>query len=114
METLVANKVSIQRVGDDENHTDTVVRNQRFNSVNQIHRPIALLPVYRSTSEVVDSGNGQVLARYVDYSSGKGRDYLKFWMNVQGCSDGTKNRIAFLSFSEKLANMINSDKRGIK
>jgi hypothetical protein len=114
MDTLVANKVSVQRIGDDENHTDTVVRNQRFNSVVQLQRPLALLPVYSSTSEIVDSSNGEILARYVDYSSGKGRDYFKFWLNAQGCPNGSVNRIAFLSFSEQLERMTNRIQGGVK
>lgn len=114
MEGLVANKVAIQRVGDNDNYTNTVVRNQRFNSVDQILHSVALLPVYSSTSEIVDSGNGEVLARYVDYSSGKGRDYLKFWMNIQGCSSGTENRTAFLNFSEQLEKMTGTTQRSVR
>lgn len=113
-ETLVANKVVIQRVGDEENHTDTIVRNQRFNSVNQIRSPIPLLSVYSSRNEIVDRVKDEVLARYVDVSSGKGRDSLKFWNIVQGCSNGTKNRIAFLEFSEQLEKMTDTTKRTVK
>ena len=114
MEGLVANKVAIQRVGNDENHIDTVISNQRFNLVNERQQLIALLPVYGFTMKVVDSENGEVLARYSDSSSGTGRNSLKFWMRVQGCAEGTEYRIAYLKFSEQLTQMIGRTQRSIK
>jgi hypothetical protein len=114
MEGLVANKVAIQRDGKYENYTDTQILNQRFSWIRHRQRPIALLPVYSSTSEIVDGANGEILARYVDFSSGKGSDYLKFWMNMQGCSSGTENRIALLNFTDKLIKMTDTTQRSVK
>jgi len=62
METLVANKVSIQRVGDDSNHTDTQILNQRFHWLTEKHHITLFLPIYRWKSELVDKDNGGSLA----------------------------------------------------
>jgi hypothetical protein len=46
-----------------------------------------------------------VVARHVDFSSGKGRDYLKFWMNIESCPEGIKNRNALYHFVETIVNV---------
>ena len=114
MEGLVANKVSIQRVGDEDNYTDTQTLNQRFTWLNERHRPIFLLPVHAWKREIVDDKSGEILARHIDFSSGAGRDQLKFWMNIQGCPNGTKNRNALFSFADDLIKMTDTTQRNIK
>ncbi len=99
METLVEDKhAPFKRVGDNKNYIDTKTLNQRFRWEAGKYRPLFLLPVYSWKSEIVDSKNGKVVARYVDLSSGEGRDYLKFWMNISNCSDGISNRNALYQF----------------
>lgn len=90
----------MRRVGNDENHTDIQVLNQRFHWTTEKRRFVSLLPVYRWKDEIADSNTSQVVARYIDLSSGKGRDYLKFWMNVESCPGGEKNKNALYHFVE--------------
>jgi hypothetical protein len=106
METLVEDKQSpFTRNGDDENHTDTQIINQRFRWLTVKHRMVLLFPTYEWKREIVDSKNGEVVARHVDFSSGKGRDYLKFWMNIESCPEGIKNRNALYHFVETIVNV---------
>jgi len=98
-EMLVEDKnAPFKRVGDDKNYIDTKTLNQRFRWAAGKHRLLFLLPVYSWKSEIVDSNNGKVVARYVDLSSGEGRDYLKFWMNISNCSDRISDRNALYQF----------------
>lgn len=106
MEGLVEDKVTpMRRVGDDVNHTDTQILNQRFRWVTERYRPISILPVYGRKSEIVDSKNGEVITRHINFSTGEGRDSLKFWMNIQGCPNGTENRDALYDFVETIVNI---------
>lgn len=114
METLVANKVSIQTIGDDENHTDTQVLNQRFHWVTEKQNLLSILPIYRWRSQVIDISNGEAIARWVDFSSGKGRDYLKFWMNAESCPNGTVNRNNLFTFADELIKMTDTTQRNEK
>ena len=114
METLVANMVSIKRVGSDENHTDTQVLNQRFSWTTEKRRLVLLLPVYSWRSEVVDIKSGETVVRHVDFSSGEGRDHPKFWMNASNCIDGISNRNRMFHFVEALVNMTDLTKRNAK
>ena len=114
METLVANKVSIQTLGDNENHTDTQVLNQRFHWITEKRNLISYLPIYRWQSQVVDTNNGGVVAHWVDFSSGKGRDYWKFWMNSESCPDGITNRNSLFRFVDELIKMTDTTKRNNK
>jgi hypothetical protein len=93
MDTFTENKTSPARVGDDENHTDTQTLNQRFRWTTEKRRLVFLLPIYRLERKVVDVKNDEVIARHINFSSGKGRDNLKFWMNIQ-------NRTALYRFVE--------------
>jgi hypothetical protein len=105
MQTLVANKVSIKRIGNDEDHVDTQILNQRFNLITEKHRLAALLPLYGWRSEIVDSKDGTVIARYVNFAAGKGYDHFKVWMNISYCEDGSSNRSALYSFADALIKM---------
>lgn len=102
METLVDDKNgSFTRVGDEENHTDKKVLNQRFFWRNEKHRIILFLPVYRWKFEMVDSQDGNILGRRVDFSTGKGLDYLKFWMNNESCSSSYSESIKASEFTNQ-------------
>lgn len=114
IETLVANKVSVTRVGDDENHIDTQALNQRFSWTTEKHRLVLLLPVYSWKSEVVDIKRGETAVRHLDYSIGKGRDHPKFWMNISNCTDGISNRDRMFRFVEALINLTDLTKRNAK
>lgn len=114
MEGLVANKVSIQTVGDDANHTDTQVLNQRFQWITEKQNLIPHLPIYRWRSQVVDVSHGEAVARWIDFSSGTGRDYLKFWMNAESCPDGIANRKNLFHFADELIKMTDTTKRSAK
>ncbi len=114
IETLVANKVSIQTIGDDENHTDTQVLNQRFHWVTEKQNLLPILPIYRWRSQVIDVSNGEAITRWVDFSSGKGRDYLKFWMNAESCPNGTTNRNNLFTFADELIKMTDTTQRNGK
>lgn len=114
MEGLVANKVSIKTVGDDENHIDTQVLNQRFQWVTEKQNLISYLPIYRWQSQVVDANNSATVARWVDFSRGKGRDYLKFWMNAESCPNGIADRNNLFHFADELIGMTDTTKRKAK
>lgn len=94
----------MRRVGDDENHIDTQVLNQRFRWLREKRQLIPQLPIYAVKHEIEDVNSG-VVARHIDFASGKGRDYLKFWMNVPSCPNGTENGIALYHFVDLIVNM---------
>lgn len=90
MEGLVANKVSIQRVGDDENYTDTIVLNQRFIHVHKYEGPF-LFNRWRIETEIRDSKSGEIIAREIGFSTSQERRQAgwsgwKFWLDSERCS----------------------------
>lgn len=102
METLAhSENSSFTRTGDDKNHTDINILNQRLHWSNEKRHLSFLLPVYRWTFEVVDRKTGDVLARRVDFSSGEGRDYLKFWMNNETCNSNHSESIKSSEFTNQ-------------
>ena len=101
LETLVANEgTPPTRVGDDTNFTDTYFLNKRINKVVQKKPIFSALHIFRIKQEVIDTKTNQVLARYVDFSSGypngiagiaprnAGITAGKFWLARARCSDG--------------------------
>ncbi|MDD4977861.1 MAG: hypothetical protein PHI29_04450 [Gallionella sp.] len=114
MEGLVANKVLIQTVGDDENHTDTQVLNQRFRWVTEKKNLIPYLPFYQWKSQLIDTRNGEIAARWIDFTSGKGRDYLKFWLNIESCPNGIANRNNLFYFVDALVKTTDTSQRSAK
>lgn len=95
IEALVANKsASSTRQGDMENSIDTYFLNQRFNWIVKKNGP---LPVnrWRREQELVDTKTGEVLARYVDFSTGNGNIggelELRFWLHRDYCNGGARN-----------------------
>ena len=76
-EGLVEDKnAPFKRVGDDKNHIDNQILNQRFRWETNKFRLVFFLPVYSLKREIVDSKNGEVVARHIDFSGGEGLDYL--------------------------------------
>lgn len=112
LETLVVNKgVPDTRVGDMDNYTDTYFLNQRINWVVKKSGP-HLVNLWRHEQEVVDHGKKEVLARYVDYSSGYGNwleggtrhgwQGAKFWLQNDHCEGGDLNASKLRSFKNSL------------
>jgi hypothetical protein len=106
METLVANKgAPSKRVGDMENYTDTYFMNERFNWVVK-HNGQFLFNRWRHGQEVVDVKTGEVLARYVDFSTSQirrqaGWSGWKFWLDNRHCFDGGHNQDTLRNFRIK-------------
>ena len=102
METLVANKGAPSNyVGDAKNYTDTYFLNSRFNWVVKKNGPFPLNR-WRREQQVVDSKSGEVLARYVDFSTGNGNIggdiELRFWLQRGHCVSGELNQGMMYSF----------------
>ena len=98
MEGLVEDDISAQRVGNDENHTDTLKLNQRFLQTIEKRRLTYLFSIDRWKFELIDRKSHEVIARQVDFSSGEGRDDLKFWRNDTYCTNGRHNSIQSSKF----------------
>lgn len=105
IETLVANKrAPSERRGDMKNYTDTYLLNSRFNWV--VKRTNYYLDGFRRhEQQVVDTKNKEVLARYVDFSTGYGnmmtsQDWraMKFWMVHEHCSGGGQHQDSLRNF----------------
>lgn len=114
MEGLVANEVSSQSVFDGESYTSIDVLNQRFQWITEKQNLISYLPIYRWQSQVVDAKNGKVIARWVDFSRGKGSDDLRFWLSAGSCHDGIENRNKLFHFADALIKMTNTAERDRK
>lgn len=101
LETLVANKgVPSMRQGDMQNYTDTYFLNQR---INKVVKQIGKLPFnrWKHEQEVVDIKSGEVLARYVDFSTSQelrqaGWSGWKFWLDSRNCTGGESSYSNFL------------------
>ena len=96
-EDLMKNNVirSAGRQGDMENYTDTQTLNSRFNSINKKSGPF-FLHLWRWEDSIVDVETNEVLAKYVNFSSGNGfitspDAPLKFWLQKGYCDDGKNN-----------------------
>lgn len=95
METLVANKgAPSARQGSIQNYTDTYFLNQRFNWVVKKTGPL-LFNRWRWEDEILDIKTNEVLARYVDFSTGNGNIGgelpIRFWLQIGHCTDGQSN-----------------------
>jgi len=106
METLVTNKgAPSTRQGDMQNFTDIYFLNQR---INKVVKKTGSLPFnrWRWEHEVIDIQTGEVLARYVDFSTGNGNisgadSPVKFWLQRDHCNSGDLNYGHFLEFKDK-------------
>lgn len=102
IETLVANKGAPSSwQGDNDNNSNTFFLNQRFNWVVKHNGPL-FINRWRWEQEVVDSKTNEVLARYVDFSTGNGaiggEPPVKFWLQVGHCIGGGHNQDALRNF----------------
>jgi hypothetical protein len=92
LETLVAYK-------DGRSANGAYILNQRFNWTVKKTGPL-WLNRWRRHYEVVDSQSGELLARYIDFSTGNGNiggePPLRFWLQSEYCSSGEPNYGKFL------------------
>jgi hypothetical protein len=96
METLVANKGAPSAHG-------AYILNQRFNWTIKEDRFFPLNHMIRQEQQVVDSKTGEVLARYVDFSTSHeprqaGWSGWKFWLDSRHCIGGGQNQDALRNF----------------
>ncbi|MEW8203423.1 MAG: hypothetical protein AB2653_14375 [Candidatus Thiodiazotropha endolucinida] len=96
---------------DKQGNRERYILNQRF--AWDIATTRKLLGMVISENRVVDTGTGEVLAQYVDFSSGQSslepeefRDF-KFWIYVNSCESGQKmpEKIKFNGFKGKIEDM---------
>jgi len=96
------------RTGDANNFTLTNFWNAWFNSILKKEGP---LPIYRWRWEqqVVDVGNGDVLARHINFSTGDGRiggePESRFWLHSDGCPGSDKRAKGFVQFATQFKGM---------
>jgi hypothetical protein len=86
---------------------NTYLLNERFNWVIHQQDISNLFPIIRSEEQVIDFNKNEVLARYVDFSTGNSVKNtigppgpLKFWMSSRHCQGGEKNRDALRRVSD--------------
>ncbi|MGO8753777.1 MAG: hypothetical protein ACLQHK_00920 [Gallionellaceae bacterium] len=106
-ETLVVNKGAPsreERFDDRHGKTDTYLLNDRFNWIviqQDIFRPLSII---RTEQQVKDVQKNEVLARYVDFSSGHSVTdrgvSLRFWVNIGNCSGGEINKSKLIHFAD--------------
>jgi len=115
-ETLVANKgAPSRRVGDASNYTDKYNLNQRFDWVITKTGP---LPLNRWKWEkiIVDTKSNDVLARYVDFSTGGGfmagpPRLFRFWLQNDHCSNGQENMYSMDALVGNFSGLLRDDKK---
>jgi hypothetical protein len=107
MEGLVANKgAPSTRQGDMESYTDTYFLNQRFNWVVMRHGQF-LFNRWRHEQDVVDTKTGEILAKYVDFSTSQDRPKAgwngwKFWLASEHCASGEYHQGQMYSFEHTI------------
>ena len=71
-------------------YTETHRLNHRFNWIVKLHGVSSILQVAKREESLVDTKNGEVLVKFVDFSSGNQRSTgaTKFWLVSKGCNDG--------------------------
>jgi hypothetical protein len=106
IETLVANRGAPHTfVGVRKNYSNTFFLNSRFNWIVK-HNGQFLFNRWRDEQEVVDSKTGEVLARYVDFSTSQepqqaGWSGWKFWLASEHCTGGERNASLIWQFTKK-------------
>jgi len=101
METLVAYK-------DGRSANGAYILNQRFNWALKEEHFFPLNYMIRKEQQVVDSKTGEILARYVDFSTSQirrqaGWSGWKFWLDSEHCSGGAYNQDALRNFRNNFA-----------
>ncbi|RLJ69169.1 hypothetical protein [Sulfurisoma sediminicola] len=108
METLVANKEAPSRdemFDGGRGTTTTYFINDRFNWLVRVNGP-SFPNRWRHEQEVVDGKTGEVLARYIDFSTaqgayGAGWYGWKFWLRSGHCSGGERNDSRMWQFTKQ-------------
>lgn len=84
--------------------TDTYLLNDRLNWIviqQDIFRPLSII---RTEQQVKDAQKNEVLARYVDFSSGHSVTdrgvSLRFWLNIGNCLGGGDNQDSLRNFRD--------------
>lgn len=104
METLVRNKRTVLKTVYAGNiYATTFALNSRFNWIVTKTGPFPINR-WRWEQKLVDSANHEVLARYVDFSSGNGNvggePPIKFWLQSGHCVGGKRNQGLMSQFKE--------------
>lgn len=90
------------------NHTTTYSLNQRFNWVVNKTGPMAFSR-WRWEQVVKDSKTNEVLARYVDFSTGNGfiggEPEVRFWLHIDHCGGGNISSGKISTFMEAAYNL---------
>ena len=109
-ETLIVDDKSISRDGNSTNYTDTIRLNQRIDYTITRRKISSLLPVFKKSHQIVDTGNGDILGVYVNVSygypgrialgvlPGEGLSGYKFWMVKTYCANSVPNEEIFSNF----------------
>jgi len=97
VETLVATKGAPSADG-------AYILNQRFNRAIKKTAPL-LFNVWRWEQQVVDSKTNEILARYIDFSTGNGNiggePPIRFWLQSEHCIGGAINGSRLSHFSSE-------------
>ena len=107
MEGFVGHGLSpTDHVGSDDSYTDKYHLNERFDWVVKHHGKF-VLNRWRHEQEVVDVKAGEVLARYVDFSTfheqpQAGWSGWKFWVGNEHCEGGAHNEDAIRKLKNSL------------
>lgn len=115
-DTLVANKgAPSRRLGDMSSYTETYNLNQRFDWVITKTGPL-LLNRWKWEKKIIDTKSNDVLARYVDFSTGSGfiagpSRLLRFWLQNDHCSNGQGNMYAMDALVGNLSQILRDDKK---
>ncbi len=95
------------RSADGHEIIDTYILNERFNWIIAQRDLFFLLPIVITERLVLDALNNEVLARYIDFSSGNSVKYtigppgpIKFWLQNSNCVNGERNREALSKFRD--------------
>lgn len=105
MEALVSNSGAVMKTvyAGNNNYTTSFVLNSRFNWVVRKKGPFHINR-WRWEQEMVDSKNGEVLARYVDFSTGNGNiggePPIRFWLQDGHCRGGKHNQGLMSQFKD--------------
>ena len=94
-----------------EKNISLYVLNNRFKWVMK-DSSVFFLPLFQHEELIVDVKDGDVLARYLDYSSGYSNAYvtgnggltgMKFWLVDQHCDSGAKNQDVLRAFRNSVS-----------
>jgi hypothetical protein len=115
-ETLVADKSAPStREGGMQNYVDTYFLNQRFNWIVKKNGP-HIFNRWMWEKEVVDTKTNEVMARYVDFSTGSGfisgaPRIVKFWLQKDHCMSGENNMYAMDALVGNMSQSLKKDNK---